>query len=270
MRRLTMVLCAAVLAGGAWARPKPTPLAPLYYPPQPRPPPQNQPQYLPVNVQRLTALGDFHMLKREDHLLPEPRCKGIAPKGLYRASQGLLIYRVMPSGKIVAIGTAKVRELHPLPNGLERVVLGFRSKYVTLRTDNPERFATEPVIRAEWEPGFAAGQERYFTYPSNLTGLPYWKYEHLRDQKVWVGMSRAHAQMVMGGAAEVETRRTSFGWREVWTYPRSVGDETKLVFANNQLRSWKDSWAERQDLSERWSWQKRPTKNPWVGRTTGF
>lgn len=270
MRRLTLALCAAFVVGGLWARPRPTPLAPLYYPPKPRPPPQDVPHYLPVNVARLTALGDFHMIEREDYLLPEPRCKGIAPKGLYRSGQGLLLYRVMPSGAIVAVGSGKVRELHPLRGGLERLVIGFRSRYVKILTDNPERFETEPVIRAEWEPGFAAGRERYFTYPSNLTGLPYWKYEHLRDQRVWVGMTRAQAQVVMGAPAEVKQRRTGFGWREVWRYPRSVSDETHLVFANDQLRSWRDSWAERQDSTERWSWQKRPTRNPWVGRGIGF
>jgi hypothetical protein len=91
-------------------------------------------------------------------------------------------------------------------------------------------------------------------------------YERLTEGKIWVGMTRLQARIVMGLPEKRASQGNAFGWREVWRYPRSSRDRTHLIFANDQLRSWKDSWEDTIPEADRWSWQRRPTKNPWMGR----
>jgi hypothetical protein len=184
----------------------------------------------------------------------------------YRLGQDLLLYRVLQGRKILTVGRGEVVELHSLSKGWERLVVAFRCRNLRLETYGDSR-ANTGIVRGVWEPGRSPKKTRYFTYPSNLTGIPYRDYLRLAAGTLWVGMTRAQAGLVMGGATKVETRRTGLGWREVWRYPRSFRDSTYLIFTDDQLRSWKDSWEEQLPQAERWSWQNRSTRNPWMGRT---
>ncbi len=270
MKRLySVTLLAGLLASGVEARPKPTPLAKLIYPPKGRALAKPIPQALPLDVSRLTSLGEFHLLEPEGHLLPEPRCKALAPVGMYKAGQGLLLYEVDRFQKISPIGTAVVRELHPLNYGRERVVLGFRSPRLKIVAQRANRHGPKE-LRADWAPGQGPSSVRYFAYPSNISGVDFRDYQRLTEGKIWVGMTREQAKLVMGAPMDTHTDQTAFGWREVWKFPRSFEDHTVLVFNNDQLRLWRDSWKDRLPKEEQWSWQKRSTRNPWVGRDIGF
>lgn len=270
-RPILAVAALAVLAGALPARPRPTPLAKLVYPGWARGFPGTRPSYLPVELSTLTSLGEFHTARRDDGLIPEPRLKGVvAPGHRYHLGQGVLVYSPGGPDGVEVVGTGKVIEMHALPGGFERLVLAFRTRYLHFETHGDEQAGTG-IYRALWEAGLGPDRVRYFTYPSNLLGMPQHDYERLAAGKIWVGMSRDQARLVMGSPMRVAERRTApWGWREVWRFPRSFGDTTFLIFANDQLRAWQDSWVERQAEADRWSWQARPTKNPWVGRDSLF
>lgn len=264
---LVSILAAGLAVASLSARPTPTPLAELDPLPLVRDPGRIIPRPLDLDLSRLTSLGEFHTAERDDGLYPEPRFRALVEgKHGFRSGQGLLLYRVLPGGKVEPVGSGRVAELHPLGQGRERMVVTFRCAYLGFRALGTR--TGRGRARAVWEAGFSPERTRYFTHPGNFTGMLFRDYQRLTEGKIWVGMTRWQARLAMGLPGKQGSRENPFGWREVWSYPRSARDRTSLIFANDQLRSWQDSWTEQVPEGDRWSWQKRPTRNPWMGRDT--
>jgi len=96
--------------GIVWSRPNPTPLADLDPLPLQRSPPRALPRPLDVDVSRLTSLGEYHTVAREDGLYPTPRFKGLLKAGHgFRVGQGLLLYEVIDGKYKITIDPPKLR-----------------------------------------------------------------------------------------------------------------------------------------------------------------
>lgn len=265
---LLLVFLGLGAASSGGARPAKTPLAPLIALPQRRAEPQPSPHILDRQAGRLTPLTGFELVRVDRTDRVSPRAKAVVGPGHgFQLAQGCLVYETLPPRSqgetrgvagVRPVGTARVIEAHPLPRGRTRLVFEVRTRDLAV-LPGPKG------LWAQWDPGKDPKERRLFVYPWNFSGIWHRDYDRLRQGKIWQGMERTQLAMVMGRPARAPKRRTPFGSREVWIYPVTREDETKVVLQNGQVVAWQDSWRNPVTAHARDDWDARPTRSVFVG-----
>jgi len=235
------------LAGGTsalLARPPPTPTVDLLHPPRRRAPPRTVPEKLEVNRAHFPPLGDFDVYRREDGVVRGGRMRALVrtPHD-YLLGQGVLLYEAREEHEMRAVGVGELVEVHPLGRGRERLVFRVHCRYLQLGYGwmAPGARPSGPP-RPFWQAGKDPAENRYFTHARNATGVHEWLYARLTSGKIWKHMPELLIRVAMGAPARVETKRTPFGLRERWWYPRSAEHSTWITVDGGQLRGWHDDW----------------------------